>query len=292
MTAPADVTRPVLRYHGGKWRLAPWIISHFPEHRIYVEPFGGAGSVLMRKPRSFSEIYNDLDGDVVNVFRVLRDPLLSEQLRRACALTPYSRREFRGSYEPSADPVEQARRTVMRTYMAHGTTARRSNMSGFRARSRQQNQSSAVDWANWPAAVPAMVDRLRGVTIEDRDALEVIAQQDAHDTLFYLDPPYPWGTRQAAMMWPSRRDKAYACELTDDGHRKLAEQLTRVAGRVIVSGYACDLYDRELYPSWRRVEKKAMADQGKHTTEVLWLNFQADGTRIAAPYTQSWGLFS
>src|SRR5262245_58814798 len=112
-TAPR---RPVLRYHGGKWRLAPWIIEHFPEHRIYVEPYGGGASVLLRKSRAFAEVYNDLDGDVVNVFRVLRDRASAAALIRAIELTPWARDEFRLSYRPASDPVERARRTIARAF--------------------------------------------------------------------------------------------------------------------------------------------------------------------------------
>jgi DNA adenine methylase len=126
-------TRPVLRYHGGKWRLAPWIISHFPPHRIYTEAFGGAGSVLLRKPRApFVEVLNDLDGEVVNLFRVLRDEQQSAQL---CALlwrTPYARAEFVDSYEVIAAPVEQARRTVVRSFMGFGSDSASGAVTGFR----------------------------------------------------------------------------------------------------------------------------------------------------------------
>src|SRR3990172_7088785 len=105
MTAP---TRPALRYFGGKWRLAPWIVSHFPAHRIYVEPFGGGASVLIRKPRSYGEIYNDIDSHVVNVFRVLRDPQTADELEQLLRLTPFARDEFVLAREPSLDPVEDA----------------------------------------------------------------------------------------------------------------------------------------------------------------------------------------
>lgn len=111
-------SRPVLRFHGGKWRLAPWILSFFPPHKIYVEPYAGAASVLLRKPRSFAEVYNDLDQDVVNVFRILRDPPRAMRLAELCRLTPWARDEFLLAYEPTDDPVEQARRTIARGYMA------------------------------------------------------------------------------------------------------------------------------------------------------------------------------
>ncbi|MFG8489773.1 DNA adenine methylase, partial [Pseudomonas aeruginosa] len=100
------VRRPILRYHGGKWKLAPWIIQHLAPHHTYVEPFGGAASVLLRKARSYAEIYNDLDGDVVNLFRVARDH--GEELRQALALTPFAREEFEASYVETTDPLERA----------------------------------------------------------------------------------------------------------------------------------------------------------------------------------------
>ena len=118
----SHVSRPLLRYHGGKWRLAPWIISHLQPHRIYVEPFGGSASVLLRKPRSHSEIYNDLGGEVVNLFRVLRQPAQARELVRLVRLTPYSRTEFDDSYITAADPIEQARRTLLRSHTGFSTT--------------------------------------------------------------------------------------------------------------------------------------------------------------------------
>jgi hypothetical protein len=165
--------RPVLRYHGGKWMLAPWLMSFFPDHRIYCEPFGGGASVLMRKPRSYAEVYNDLDDEIVNVFRVLRDPTQSKELARLIHLTPWSRTEFYAAYEPSEDPLERARRTIARTYMAFGTTSRRANRTGFRAKAYRQHQTGVQDWCNYPDAVASFAERLRGVTIEHRNALLV-----------------------------------------------------------------------------------------------------------------------
>src|ERR1041385_959981 len=108
-------TRPVLRYFGGKWMLAPWIIEHFPAHRTYVEPFGGGASVLMRKPRSFGEVYNDIDGEIVNVFRMIQRE--HRALQALLAATPFARDEFDLAYVPTDDPLEQARRTIVRSFM-------------------------------------------------------------------------------------------------------------------------------------------------------------------------------
>lgn len=263
-------TRPVLRYHGGKWRIAPWVIAHLPPHRVYVEPFGGAGSVLLRKPRSFAEVYNDLDGDVVNVFRVLRDPEGADRLRRAVALTPYARAEFYAAYEETDEPIERARRTIVRSFLAHGTTSRRRNRTGFRGQAYRESQTGSHDWAGWPDCIPAYVDRLRGVVIECRDAREVIAQQDREDTLFFVDPPYVLSTR-SGVRTASDRDRCYAYDMDDAAHRALAEQLHRLRGLVVLSGYPSDLYD-ELYGSWHRVEKRSIVDGGGSRIEVLWLS--------------------
>lgn len=266
-----EVRRPVMRYHGGKFRIAPRIIKHFPAHRIYVEPFGGAGSVLMRKERSFAEVYNDLDGEVVNVFRVLRDPPAAERLRVLLELTPWAREEFILTYEPSADPVEQARRTIARGFMAHGSTAIRLNRTGFRAKNYKRNQTGAGDWRSYHA-VPAFVDRLQGVTIECRPATEIIVQQDGPDTLFFCDPPYVHASRSSLIS--KGRDCCYRHELSDDDHRALIAQLRDVAGMVVLCGYRSTIYG-DLLADWDLVELDAMADGGEPRTECLWLNAAA-----------------
>jgi DNA adenine methylase len=268
-SAPA---RPVLRYHGGKWKLAPWIIQHLPPHQVYVEPFGGAASVLLRKPRSHGEVYNDIAGEVVNVFRVLRDPASAERLRELIELTPYARDEFRAAYAQTADPVEGARRLIVRSYLGFGSaSALCVHNTGFRPCSNRSGTTPAQDFMSWPRHVTTFTERLRGVTIENRPALQLIAHHDAADTLFYLDPPYPLGTRSSAR---GVRQK-YAQEMDDDGHRRLAEVLHSLAGMAVLSGYPCQLYDRELYPDWHRIERRAFADGARPRTEVLWLNTAA-----------------
>jgi len=266
-----EVRRPVMRYHGGKFRLAPRIIEHFPMHRIYVEPFGGAGSVLMRKERSFAEVYNDLDGEVVNVFRVLRDPEKGERLRQLLELTPWAREEFKLTYEPADDPVEQARRTIARGFMAHGSTSVRLNRTGFRAKNYRRNQTGAGDWKSYPDAVPAFVERLQGVTIECRPALEIITQQDSPETLFFCDPPYVHATRSALAHKGGPNDCCYRHELSDDDHRALLLKLRDVAGMVILCGYENEIY-ADLVGDWDLRKLDATADGGISRTECLWLN--------------------
>ena len=257
--ASSGPTRPVLRWQGGKWKLAPWIISHFPPHRIYVEPFGGAASVLLRKPRAYAEIYNDLDGEIVNLFRVLRDR--GDQLRQKLELTPFSRSDFQQSYQPAADPLEQARRTLVRSAMGFGSNAH-SKPTGFRSNTTRAFTTPAHDWRNYPATIDAIIERLRGVVIENQDARKLMLAHDGPHTLHYVDPPYVHATRQ--------RLHLYRHDMTDDDHRQLAAVLGNLAGAVVLSGYRCPLYD-ELFGDWDRVERTTMADGARPRLECLWL---------------------
>ncbi len=254
--------------------LAPWIISHFPPHRIYTEGFGGAGSVLMRKPRVYSEVYNDLEGDVVNLFRVLRDRDSAGELERLLRLTPFAREEFQLSYEPTENPIELARRLVVRCFMGFGSTAHNpAARTGFRQKSYRSNQTGVGDWRNYPDAVKAMSERLQGVLMENKPAIEVLRLHDRRDTLHYVDPPYPHQVRQ--IRWPSDAKAFYTHEMTDDQHRELSEVLLQLEGMVVLSGYACPLYDEELFPDWTRVTRSTIADGARKRVEVLWLNESA-----------------
>lgn len=257
-------SRPILRYHGGKFRLSQWILSFFPEHRIYVEPFGGAASVLLQKPRSYMDVYNDLDGEIVNLFMVARD--LGEKLVSAIELTPFSRDEFKLAYEVTTDPVERARRLVVRSFMGHGSNSH-NRQTGFRRHSRQSGTSPCHDWKNYPRALLEIIDRLQGVVIENRDALALIAEQDHEETLFYLDPPYVFSTRD--------KGTDYKFEMTDQQHFEFAELLHSLKGMVVLSGYGSDLYDKELFKNWFRAERTAMADGARERTEVIWMNAAA-----------------
>lgn len=258
------VTRPLIRYHGGKWKLAPWILSHLPEHRVYVEPFGGAGSVLLKKQRAYAEVYNDLDHEMVNLFRVVRDR--GDELRRALELTPFAREEFDLAWEPTEDPLERARRTVVRAGMGRDSaSATMGRKASFRVYvGDKRSATTMTDWTNYPEALDAIVARLRGVAIENRDAKLVMSAYDGHDTVHYVDPPYVFETRDEG-----RSD--YRHELDDSAHEALLAFLGTLLGKVVLSGYDCDLYN-ELLPGWGKVAKQAFADGAKARTEVLWLS--------------------
>lgn len=262
------VTRPALRYHGGKFRLARWILQFFPAHGCYVEPFGGAAGVLLQKTRVYAEVYNDLDGDIVNFFRVLRDARLRQDLVEACRLTPYARDEFDQAYEPTDDPLERARRTCVRAAMGFGSAGATKATTGFRTDTRRKYGTAQHNWADYPGALGAIGERLAGVLIENRDAVDVMRSHDGHDTLFFVDPPYVHATRNL------RNKGGYRHELDDDGHGRLIDALKTVDGMVVLCGYDSDLYQTQL-EGWEKFSTSARISGGRGTslrTEVVWLN--------------------
>lgn len=265
-------TRPALRYFGGKWMLARWIIDHLPPHRIYVEPFGGAGSVLLRKPRAYAEIYNDLDDEVVSLFRILRDRDQSVELRRQLVLTPFARSEFRAAYAETNCEMERARRLVVRSFMGHGVTSwRRDRVTGFRSKSMASGRVASRDWQNLPDALEALTIRMAGVQIENLPASDLIETYiNAADACLYIDPPYVHATRSSKRC-RGALNSGYHHELSDQDHEALLRQLKRAAGGVVVSGYQSDLY-QDLVGGWVRVDREAMADGARVRTESLWIN--------------------
>ncbi|WCK73164.1 DNA adenine methylase [Agrobacterium tumefaciens] len=252
-----------MRWHGGKWRIAPWVIDHFPPHKVYVEPFGGAASVLLQKPRALSEIYNDLDQDLVRMFRIIRDQ--SDELTRAIALTPYARDEYRGLYEPVDDELEATRRFIVRSFMGMNSKGALAK-SGFDARINPDSFTSRLrSLADLPDQVALVAGRFLHVLIENCDAKQLITRYDRDDALIYLDPPYVSETRSG---------KYYTHEMTDADHSALLAAIDASSAMVVISGYPSDLYDKAMI-GWHRVETKAHTDGAKARIEVLWINPKA-----------------
>ena len=263
--------RPVMRWHGGKSNLANWIISNLPAHRCYVEPYSGAASVLMQKGRSKVEVYNDLDGEVVNVFRMLRDR--GAELRRLVELTPFSRSEFDLCYEESDDLLEKARRMLVCAAFGRASASATSPWkASFRSYSgAARTTTGAQDWANYPMAMDDFTRRLAGVIIENMEALKLMKEHDSKDTLFYVDPPYVASTRDLA--------QDYKHEMTMDQHVALSESLMTIKGLVVLSGYRCELYER-LYSGWERIDHHAHADGARQRIESLWLSPNVPSGRL------------
>lgn len=245
--------------------LAPWIIGHFPTHTHYLEPFFGSGIVLLNKPPSAHEAVNDLDHNVVNLFRVVREH--GEELAERLELTPWARAEYElCKHELSEDSIEQARRFVVQCWQGYGSSA-----GGRGAGWKHGGQNGAAQmvtklWRTVPDRVRAVIERLRDVEIDSRPALEVIERYGTPATLIYADPPYPMSTRNG---------KLYTCDaMTDADHLALLDSLDAHPGPVVLSGYRCQLYDERL-AHWQSVETQATAEKGNTRTEVLWLNAKA-----------------
>ncbi|MFF0608415.1 DNA adenine methylase [Nocardia tengchongensis] len=258
--------KPPMAYYGGKTTLAPRIAALLPVHKHYVEPFAGSLAVLLAKPASRMETVNDLDGDLMTFWRVLRDR--PGDLARVCAMTPHSRVEqdaSRGDLS-GVDELERARRVWVRITQSRTGTLRR---TGWRHHIDPNGSSVSMPGylAGYLDRMMPAAERLAGVSLESRPALELITTYGRHrSTLLYVDPPYLGTTRE----------RNYRHEMTDDTeHKALAAALHACQASVVLSGYASDLYDRELYPHWYRYELASFTTQGgarKDRIEVLWAN--------------------
>lgn len=273
--------RPPIPYYGSKARLAPWIASLLPPHRRYIEPFCGSAAVLFAKPPSAQEILNDLDGNVVTFFRVLRDR--PDELARACRLTPYAREEYRTARldgDEGIDDLERARRVFIRATQAFNGDGLSAGRAGSWSAGRSKNGSYAGQARARADRLGEVADRLRGVLVEARDALDLIPAYDGPDAAFYLDPPYLGSTRASLNTGDKRRRSDYRHDMPGEAaHRALAAVLHVCTGAVLLSGYDSPLY-AELYAGWWRTAttvgrpstNRRGRPTGSHATEVIWSN--------------------
>ena len=265
--------RSIITYYGGKGHSWRRIIPHFPSHHTYVEPFGGAASVLLNKSPSAVEVYNDIDSNLVTIFRVLRDH--PDELRRALELTPYSREEYVRCLGPldGLDDVEKARRLIVRYRQVFGGRGQTATPGRWCYSVTASSRGMAGRVSGWlstiDAVLPAVVERFRQVQIENLPWQDIIRRYDTPETLFYCDPPYLLSTRNGHV--------GYEYEMTVEEHREMAEALNGVKGHVVLSGYASPEYD-EWYVGWERVEfgvtVSARLNKGRsrdRRKEVLWI---------------------
>lgn len=258
--------KPPVPYFGAKGRTAPWITSLLPSHRHYVEPYCGGLSVLLAKQPSPMETVNDLDGDLVTFWRVLRER--PEDLLRACELTPHARAELTAAWDPTTDEVERARRVWVRLSQGRGGMMRRTGWRHYTMSSGSSIGMPGYLDAYRSRLLPAAA-RLADVSLECLPALTIIGKYGAAaDVLLYVDPPYLASTRGDA-------NSRYGVEMkTEAEHRELAAALADCRAAVVLSGYDSPLYD-ELYAGWHRAEHRTMtgnARTAKGRTEVLWSN--------------------
>lgn len=258
--------RPALRYYGAKWNLAEWVVSHFPPHTNYYEPFFGSGAVLFHKPPSSLETVNDISSDVFNFFKVLRTQ--TNDLLYSLELTPWSREEFDLSYVAADTDLEQARRFFVRMWMGIGSNAGKSKSTSWRYIKKMHDSIWRPPSQLWNLEhLFDIAERLKPVQIENKNVFDLADKFDSDTTLTYCDPPY---------VLESRRDKTgrYEFEFTQDDHKRLREMLEEFKGAVIVSGYPSELYE-QLFADWETVSTKfrANANRSKNEREeVLWLN--------------------
>lgn len=253
------MSAPLLKYPGAKNRIAPWIISHFPAHTHYVEPYAGSLGVFLQKAPSRHEVIGDMAGDVINLFRVIRAS--GSRLADLIEMTPYSRAEYYESYVKTGELLEDARRFLVRCWQAHGFKPY--CRTGWRHNGSKSLQPITPLWNNVPDAIRATALRLKDAEIENVPALVLIERYKTADTLIYADPPYVLSTRKGRRL--------YQHEMTDADHLALLDALDAHPGPVVLSGYRCALYDERLV-GWAVREKHVQAEKGQPRTEALWLN--------------------
>jgi DNA adenine methylase len=253
--------RTLLRYPGSKQRIAPWIIEQMPKHHSYLEPYFGGGAILFNKEPSQIETINDLDDDVVNLFRTIREN--KEELIEAIVMTPYARAEYDASFTGGGTEVERAKNFLIRSNMGHGF--RMNEKTGWKKGIHSNSGASyAVQfWNNLPEVISYVAQRLKMVQIECRPAIELIRAFNHSNVLIYADPPYVLSTRGR---------KQYRHEMTDQDHVELLEALLLHTGPVMLSGYESGLYNDYLQ-GWRKISTPARAENSIPRTEVLWMNY-------------------
>jgi DNA adenine methylase len=270
LTTTRGRKRIAFGWYGGKFSHLDWLLPLLPDCHHYCEPFAGSGAVLLNRAPSPVETYNDIDGEVVNFFRVLRDQ--RDALVQAIALTPFSREEFYLAVSGSgaeAGAVEQARRFYVRARQARtglAQTASLGRWANCKNTSRAGMSGVVSRWLGGVDALPEIAERLLRVQIENRPAVDVLSLYDDRETLFYCDPPYPHASRGDS--------KAYAFEMTDPEHWELARTLSGIKGKAAVSGYRCDLMDT-LYKGWSRIDapEKQCHSVKQIRQEALWVNY-------------------
>jgi DNA adenine methylase len=252
-----------MKYPGSKWSMTDWIINFFPEHHSYLEPYFGSGAVLFNKPRSNIETINDKDGNVINLFYWIRkDP---ERLAREIYFTPYARQVYDEAFiEIPKDDFERAVNFYIRLNMGHGFRTTGEKVGWKNDVQGREKAYASQDWCKLPDKIILAAERLRGVQLENKKALDVIQRFNSPKVLIYCDPPY---------MLESRHGKQYRCEMTDEEHEELLDILLNHKGKILISGYDTKLYQRKL-TGWYQERTTAYSQVSSKKEEILWMNYK------------------
>jgi len=259
--------RQVLKYPGSKWNIASEIDSLIPEHHSYVEPFFGSGAVFFKKEPSAIETINDLDSDVTNLFRCIKED--SGKLASMLTAIPYSREVYEEQYtlaQNITEPYEKAVSFLVRCWQGHGFRTNNYRAGWKNDVQGRENMYALWNWYRLPVWVMEIAERLRCVQIENRPALEVIQRFNYSNVFMYLDPPY---------LLSIRYGKQYKHEMTETDHITLLEQIVQSKAKIMISGYESELYNSYL-AGWNKVELTSCAEYGGNRKEVLWMNYEKD----------------
>ena len=275
----------ILTWYGGKARILTWVLEHLPEDvGIYVEPCGGAGTVMLNRKPAPVEVYNDIDGNIVELFRAIQDPRRFRRLFWRLKNTLYSRAEFARAIDILKDPDAPGDDRAWAIYVAcnQGFAGKAKHVSdwGITFGSRDGMMGAVAHWWRRMEVLPKAHERFRRVAIESKDALYVIRRYDREETLFYIDPPYAPDTHSTSQVpYPT---------MSPEWHEELVEMLLAAKGRVALSGYETDIYKPLADAGWRVYRKpihSAAAGRTRYTrykkgetpmrTEVLWTNYDA-----------------
>lgn len=261
--------KSVIKYPGSKWNIAPQLVELIPEHHSYVEPFFGSGAVLFNKPVSDIETVNDLDSDVVNLFRCIQKD--SERLARLVMTTPFSREEYERQFDGCtstlyASNFQRAAGFLIKCWQGHGFRTNGYKVGWKNDVVGREKAYALWNWYRLPDWIIDITERLRKVQIENRPALEVIERFNYSQVFMYLDPPYVLGTRSG---------KQYMHEMTDAEHEELLQMIIQSRAKIMISGYETDMYNDYL-SGWEKRQFSSCAEHGKPRIETVWMNYKAD----------------
>ena len=255
--------KTLLKYPGAKNRLASWIVSHIPPHKVYCEPFLGSGAVFLNKEPAYNEILNDIDDDIYNFFKVAREQ--SEELCRLIETTPYSRTEYTTVFvksEKEALSIERARRFAVKCWQGFGCG--NTYKTGYRRGIGDTSPNPAKAWAKLPEAIQFAAERLKNAQIEQVDALKLIKDMHGENTFIYIDPPYMKDTR--------KKKNQYNHEMTDEQHVKLLQIVKESDCKIMISAYENELYN-ECLKGWKKEYKSTTSECSRKRTEVIYMNY-------------------